>query len=586
VQRRQLILAPAAAALAACARSPPSAPDIDAWADAFALDWLRQSPQFATSAQLLPLDEQAELDGQLNDLSLAQREARVAQAREGLRGLGNFSGQTFTPMQRTSAATMQWGLVRTVESATDADHNFIFNQNGGLHLQQVNLLSENQPLRRAADLPAFLSRLAQMPRQLDQGIQRARDAMQKGLLPPRFIAERARGQLQALLNTRPEDNAIVAGLARRSATIKDLSPEARTQALERARLLVQDGMRPAWQRVLVLFDELLPRTGDAAGLSRLPGGEAVYARALVANTTSTLTPEQVHSIGLAEVARIEAEMDSVLRKMGRSSGSVREREAALQRELQPAAEPDPRPALLERYAAAVRDAQARSLRLFNMQPQAPVEVRRVPALTERTASAYYTTAAKDGSRPGIFWAPLPGPNFDILGMRTLAIHEAVPGHHFQLALQQEMLSLPRWRRVRLFGGGSAHSEGWGLYAERLAIEQGWYDDDAPGLVGAWSKQLFRARRLVVDTGLHSKGWSRQRAIDYGIAANEVERYVANPGQACAYMIGMQRILALRQQAQTRLGARFTLPGFHDVVLRTGSVPMDVLGDVLQQWQGA
>jgi uncharacterized protein (DUF885 family) len=296
-----------------------------------------------------------------------------------------------------------------------------------------------------------------------------------------------------------------------------------------------------------------------------------------------MTADEVHDIGLREVARIEAEMDRVLRSLGRKDGTVNERLAALRVQTSPPPEPDPRPALLARYTEAVRDAERRALPYFNLRPKAPVEVRRVPALTEATSSAYYTTPAPDGSRPGIFWMPLPGPNFNTLGMRSLAVHEAVPGHHFQLALQQEQTTLPRWRQRRIFGGGSAHAEGWALYAERLAIDEGWYEGDPHSLLGALGSQLFRARRLVVDTGLHTRQWTREQAIAYGIGASEVERYVANPGQATAYMIGMLRILALREEAKAELGTRFDIKAFHDVVLKTGSVPLDVLADVVRGW---
>lgn len=171
-------------------------------------------------------------------------------------------------------------------------------------------------------------------------------------------------------------------------------------------------------------------------------------------------------------------------------------------------------------------------------------------------------------------------------MRSLAVHEAVPGHHFQLTIQQEQTDLPRWRQRRIFGGGSAHSEGWALYAERLAIDNGWYEGDPHQLLGALDSQLFRARRLVVDTGLHAKRWTREQAIAYGISPQEVERYVANPGQACAYMIGMLRLLDLRAQAQQAMGSRFNAKAFHDLVLKTGSVPLDVLANVVTRWSAA
>jgi uncharacterized protein (DUF885 family) len=199
---------------------------------------------------------------------------------------------------------------------------------------------------------------------------------------------------------------------------------------------------------------------------------------------------------LREVARIEAEMDRVLRQLGRADGSVRERMQSMRQANQLPAEPDPRPALLARYTEIVRDAERRSEALFNLKPRARVEVRRVPPLTEATASAYYSSPAPDGTRPGIFWVPMRGPVFSTLSMRSLAYHEAVPGHHFQLAIQQEQAGLPKFRSKRIFGGGSAHSEGWALYTERLAIEQGWYEGDIPSLLGALDSQLFRARRLV------------------------------------------------------------------------------------------
>lgn len=255
----------------------------------------------------------------------------------------------------------------------------------------------------------------------------------------------------------------------------------------------------------------------------------------------------------------------------------------LEADSQPPADPDPRPALLTEYTRLVRDAEQRAALIFDLRPKVPCEVRREPPFTEQSAAAHYTPPARDGTRPGIFWAPLPGPTFNITGMRTLVYHEAVPGHHFQLALQLEMPDLPRFRQDRIFGGISAHSEGWALYAEQLAAENDWYAGDPKGLLGQLSGELFRARRLVVDTGLHAKHWTRQQAIDYGIPASEVERYVVWPGQACSYKIGMLKILELRAKARRALGAKFSIKEFHNVVLRTGSVPLPVLEKVVDSY---
>ena len=262
----------------------------------------------------------------------------------------------------------------------------------------------------------------------------------------------------------------------------------------------------------------------------------------------------------------------------------------LEAKLQPPADPDPRPALLARYDEILADAVKRSQALFDLQPKAPCVVKREPPFTEKTAAAHYNAPARDGSRPGTFWAPLPGPAFRLVGMKTLVYHEAIPGHHFQIALMQEMPGLPRFRQDRIFGGNAAHSEGWALYAENLAAESGWYDGDPVGLLGQLNDELFRARRLVVDTGIHAMKWTRQQALDYGLPVDnpvaEVERYVVFPGQACSYKIGMLKLIALRARAQAALGPKFSLKEFHNTVLRTGSVPLVVLEQVIDGWIAA
>ena len=561
-----------------------SAP-FDAWSEKFAADWMRLSPEFSSMSRYFGGAEQDALDRQLSATS-TRRDGQRRLARQGLADLAQWSDDKLTPTQQHAAATIRWSLQRSLAAEPYEDHGFAFNQLQGLQVRSVNLFTQGHPLRRAVDVESYLARLALLPARFDEAVAASRKAAERGLLPPSFIVERARGQFETFLKPAPADNVLVSEFARRSQAIAGLTAEERQRALARAEALVADSVRPAFARALAWLVELQPRTGDDAGLWRLPDGAAAYAQALAGNTTTSMNAEQIHALGLREVARIEAEMDSLLRKLGRGEGSVEQRQRALNLERQPSAEPDPRPALIARYGEYVRDAQRRAAPLFGIKPLSPVVVQRVPPLTERTASAYYTTPASDGSRPGIFWAPLVGPVFNVLGMRSLAVHEAVPGHHFQLALQQEQADLPRWRQLRVFGGGSAHSEGWALYAERLAIDQGWYADDPHALVGALGAQLFRARRLVVDTGLHAKRWTRQQAIDYGISVSEVERYIVNPGQATAYMVGMLHILALRDQAQSTMGAHFSLPAFHDIVLKTGSVPLDVLSDVVRRWAAA
>jgi uncharacterized protein (DUF885 family) len=553
------------------------------WADKFAQDWVRLNPQLATMTQYFTGADQAALDSQLTPLTEAQRHKVIALAKTGIAHLDKYLAGPLDEDQRISAAVMRWSLAKTVEGEPFEDYNFVFSQFSGVQVSLVNFMTNTHPLRRAADVDSYLARLDQVSTRIDEAIARGRSAASRNLVPPRVILERAQSQVDKFLEPTAAENVLVTSLEKRTASLQDLDPQARAAAVAKATRIVQEKIIPAYGRIKAFMAEVYPRTGNVVGISRLPNGAAAYAHDLSNFTSTSLTAEQIHAIGLREVARIEGEMDKHLRELGFTEGTVAERMKQLEAQHQPQTQGDPRPELLARYGDIVKDALARSDKLFNLKPAAPVVVRREPPLTEPSASAHYSLPAPDGSRPGIFWVPLRGPTFDMTRMRSLAYHEAVPGHHFQLAIQQEQQGLPKYRALRIFGGGSAHSEGWGLYAERLAVEQGWYDGDVPGLLGALGSELFRARRLVVDTGMHAKGWTREQAIDYGINKEEVERYIAWPGQANAYMIGMLRIIELREKAKAELGPKFSLPNFHDVVLRTGSVPLDVLSDVVSRW---
>jgi uncharacterized protein (DUF885 family) len=555
----------------------------DKWADRFADDWVRLNPQLATSTQYFSGAEQDALDRQLTPLTQEQRKKVGALAHLGLARLDKFLAGPLDETQRISAATMRWSLASHIAGEPFEDYGFVFSQFSGVQVGLVNFLTQTHPLRRASDVSSYLARLDQVSARIDEALARARAAEARGLVPPRVILERAQAQVDIFLKPEAAQNVFVSSLENRTKALADLSPQARADAIAQATRIVDAKIRPAYVRVQQYMAELHPKTGGVVGLSRLPNGAAAYQQALANFTSTRLTAEEIHAIGLREVARIEGEMDRHLRSLGYNEGSVEERMKKLDATFQPKGDGDPRPELLARYADMVRDAQRRSDALFNLKPAAPIEVRREPPLTEAAAAAHYTLPAPDGSRPGIFWVPMRGPTFDVIRMRSLSYHEAVPGHHFQLAIQQEQKDLPKFRSQRIFGGGSAHGEGWALYTERLAVEQGWYEGDVPGLLGALGSELFRARRLVVDTGMHAKGWTREQAIDYGIGAQEVERYIAWPGQANAYMIGMLRIVELREKARAQLGDKFSLPAFHDVVLRAGSVPLDVLGDLVDQW---
>jgi uncharacterized protein (DUF885 family) len=575
-------------ALLAAGVSPvfASDPSFDQWADALTVETMRAAPTGATATQFFSGAEQDALDRQLTPNTKAYRAARVAKAKAALAELAKFDRAKLDAEQRISAAIIEWSLKGTVDSEPFADFNFTFSQFGGLQVSLVNFLSQTHPIRNKRDIENYLARLELVAAQMDEGIAQAREAATRGFLMPDFITKSALGQFERFLGDAPAKNVFVASLEERAAKLKDVTAAERAAFVAAAEKVTTEQIIPAFRRAQALLQEQLPHTTSDAGLWRLPGGDKAYANALRRFTTTDMTPDEIHALGLSEVARIEAKMDGLLRQLGFTEGSINARMEKLNLSLQPAAEPDPRAGLIKRYEEILADALKRSEAVFDIRPKAPCVVKREPPFTEKTAAAHYTGPARDGSRPGVFWAPLPGPVFKIFNMRTLVYHEAIPGHHFQIALQRETDSLPRYRRDGIFGGGSAYAEGWALYAEQLATENNWYEGDPVGQLGQLEAELFRARRLVVDTGLHTKKWTRQQVIDYGIPASEAERYVVFAGQACAYKVGQLKILALRAKARAALGEKFDIKQFHNVVLQSGNMPLAVLEQVVDAWVAA
>jgi uncharacterized protein (DUF885 family) len=566
------------------ARVSDSSPSFGQWADAFTQEWARNSPQLATRTQYFTGVEQDALEGQLtlvgewgNAYGAAESGKRARLAARGLEQLRAFNRDSLTPAQQLDAAVIEWWLDDTVKNEEFAAHNLVFDQFGGLQLEYVSSLTQTHPIRNRRDIENFLQKLALVGPRIDEGIAEARAADAAGIRPPRFIIERTMQQIDGLLQQAGKANVFVATLDERIGALGPATSSAeRTGFVAAAEKIVTEGVLPAYGRINAMFAEQLPRSTDDAGVWRLPRGDEFYRRALATHTTTTMTPDEIHAVGLREVARLETEMDTLLRQLGFTAGSVKERYAQLEQSIQPKGPGDPRPQILADNVKWVRDAEKRAAGLFDLRPKAAVDVRRQPAFSEKTAQANYNSPAPDGSRPGVFWLPLPGPTFELLRTRSLAYHEAVPGHHFQIGLQQEMTELPRFRRAAVFGDITAYVEGWGLYAERLADEEGWYAGDPQGRIGYLNNVLWRARRLVVDTGLHAKKWTRQQAIDYGIAPYEVERYIVSPGQACSYMIGQLKIVELREKARMRRGDKFSIREFHNAVLRAANVPLSAL----------
>jgi uncharacterized protein (DUF885 family) len=563
--------------LAAVVTSPAQPRSIDDFFRDFTNEWVRLNPNQAASTRLFTGEEQRQFERQITPLTPEWRRRRVALAGRSLDELNQSVKQSrLTDSQQVSADLLRWQLETVIRGDRYNDYFFPFEQFGGVNVGLVSLMTVSHPLATVADAENYVARLEQVAPRLDEAIAEARRIAALGLIPPRFIIRATLAQMQQFVASPPGQNPLVAAFANRMASAPAIPDARRPPLAAAAEQIVASQIYPAWQRAIAAVQPLEARATDEAGLWRFKDGAAAYAEMLRRFTTTSLTADEIHQIGLNEVARIEKEMDAILRKLGRTQGSVRDRVDQLKKDLSYPLTEDGRAQIMGEVERIMRDAEQRAAPQFDRRPKTAVVARPFQRFQEANAAASYTAPARDGSRPGVFQIPLRPERMTKFNLRSLVYHETVPGHHFQVALELENTALPQFRQIRAFGPISAFSEGWGLYAERLAAELGWYDGDPEGLIGQLDSALFRARRLVVDTGLHAKRWTRQQAIDYGIEASEVERYVVNPGQACSYMIGQLKIVELREKARAALGSRFSLREFHNAVLGTGSVPLELL----------
>ncbi|MGH9255149.1 MAG: DUF885 domain-containing protein [Vicinamibacterales bacterium] len=542
----------------------------------FTDEWVRSSPNQAIQTRYFTGVEQDALEVQITPLTREWRRRRVDMARRGLADLATFDSARLTDVQRVSADLMKWQLEVVVEGQQYEEFAFPLEQFAGANIDLVNALTVLHPLNTEKDAVNYVARLGQVATRMEEVTADARELAAKRMAPPRFIVRATVAQMQQFIGTPPAQNPYVIAFSDRM-TASGAIPQARREELRAAaERVTATQIYPAWQRAIAVLEPLVVTTTDDAGLWRFKGGDAAYAYHLRRFTTTSLTADEIHQIGLREVTRIEKEMDAILRRLGRTEGSVSARVARLEQDLAYPPTEDGRTRIMTDIDGIISDAQKRSAALFDRVPRAPVIARPFPAFRENTAAANYGAPARDGSRPGTFQIPLRPSYLTKFGLRTLVYHETVPGHHFQIALELENDANPRFRQIRALGSISALTEGWGLYAERLVAESGWYEDDLEGQLGQLDGALFRARRLVVDTGIHAKRWTRQQAIDYGIEASEIDRYVVNPGQACAYMLGQLKIVELRDKAQKALGTRFSPKAFHNAVLVAGTVPLPIL----------
>ncbi len=559
-------------------------PPIEQFFDEFTAEWVRANPNLAISTGYFTGEEQRLLEQQITPLGPEQRRAQLERAQRGLATLAQYDLSQLPDSLRISAEVMQWQLQMIVEGEPFEDFDFPLQQMSGANVNLINQLTVVHPLRSVDDMENYLLRLQQIDDRMAEAIQQSRQMAERGVIPPSFILGSTLEQLQRFVSGPAQDNPLTTTLSTKTADLPGITEAQRADFAARAAAIVEQEVYPAWNNAIAVLQEQQTRASDDAGLWRFPNGADIYAYQLRRYTTTDYTAEQIHDIGLREVARIETEMDRLLRQIGLTQGSIEERVNQLEERLAYSNDDAGREQIMRDIDTMIADAKVRSAGgLFDRMPKADVIAQPYPRFRWDNAAASYTAPPLDGSRPGIFQMPLRPSRLTQFALRSLVYHETVPGHHFQIALVGEDPNLPKFMQTRAFGGSAASSEGWALYAEQLANEHGWYEGDVEGLIGQLDSALFRARRLVVDTGLHAKGWTRQQAIDYGIEASEVERYVVMPGQATSYMVGQLRITELREKARTALGHRFDIAQFHNVVLSLGVVPLPVLERAVDQW---
>jgi uncharacterized protein (DUF885 family) len=585
------LLLPSVASLlvVSCAPAEDEEPteQIQAFFDRFTAEWIRHDPDLAISARWLEGEEQAALERQLTPRTREWKLDRIARARRGLAQLSRFDLEELSDDERLSAEIMGSQLQMLVDGEQYLDFEYPLQQMNGANVSLPNALTVSHPLRTSQDADSYVARLAQVGERLREAAVEAEYQAQLGVVPPRFIVQATIAQMRSFTEPPPAESPLVTTLTEKMQSVADLSAEDRSRLSAEAARIVEEQVYPAWREAIAVLERELPSAPSDAAVAQFPGGDEAYRYFLRRFTTTDLGPDEIHEIGLQEVGRIESEMDVLFRQVGLADGTIQERTERLRERLAYPNTQAGRRAIMADIDTLIAGAQVRSAALFTAVPETPVIAQPYPEFRWESAAASYTAPPPDGSRPGIFQMPLRPNELTRFALRSLVHHETVPGHHFQIALAVEDDDLPAFLRVRAFGGISASTEGWALYAERLAIEEGWYEGDVEGRIGALESLLFRARRLVVDTGLHTQGWTRQQAIDYGIVPSEVDRYVAWPGQACSYMIGQLRIVELRERARAALGARFSLRAFHDLVLGLGSVvPLDVLEGAVDRWIAA
>jgi uncharacterized protein (DUF885 family) len=540
-------------------------------------DNLKHDPEFASS-----LGDKRYND-QISDYSVKAVNDGLAREQNFLLRLAAIDPAGFTSQEKTSRDLLLRQFAEDQEAAEFKEWEMPLNQMGGIHTTYPQLVAQ-LGFTTVKDYDDWIARLHAIPKAFDQVTANMSIGMDDGRLPPKYLLEKALERVKSMASQKPEDSPLALPLKSFPAAIK-----AAEQERIKAEMLGVIGKEvlPAYLRFARFLEaSYVPAGREQPGINSLPDGAKYYAFLIRRTTTTNLTAEQIHQIGLDQVKRDEAEMLAIAQKLG--FADLKSFRASLK--TNPKLKPASAEALLDAYRGYLKPMQARLPSLFGRLPKAPFEVAPVPDFLEKTsAPAYYEAGTPDGSRPGrLFINTYNATDRNLFQVEDVAYHEGLPGHHLQISIAQELDDVPTFRK---FGGYTAYTEGWGLYAERLGKDVGFYQDPYSDY-GRLDGDIWRAIRLVVDTGVHSQHWTREQMVQYfhdhstidetSIQA-EVDRYIAWPSQALAYKIGQLKILELRDRAKAALGDKFDLRAFHDQVLDSGALPLDVLSDRIDGW---
>ena len=532
--------------------------------------------------------------GKLADYTKEEEERSIAKLRNAREGLDDYGPDGLSGQELLTWKIAAWFFDDQLRQAELRYSGYRVNQISGVTVNMPQFLTDTHVIKNKKSVRRYLSRLAEFGRVLRETHERVTDDRANGVIPPDFVIEKALVGMNKFIEGGAAENPLVTTLGPKLEALDGLDETTADQLVDEAVQLVATEVIPGYQAMINLFESMLPEATHDAGIWRLPDGDAIYAAKLQSNTTTQYSPDEIHATGLAEVDRIEGEMLDILDSQGIAGGSFAERVRIVMED--PAHQfpntDEGRADMIAYLEDFDRRVMAIAADYFITIPPQPLEIVRVPEYSQDSSpGGYYNGPALDGSRPGRFYInqkqTADNPRWTL---PTLMIHEGSPGHHFQISTSQLIEGVPLLRRLSPF---SAFSEGWALYSERIAkTDMGLYDNDPLGDLGRLQAEMFRAVRLVVDTGMHAKRWSREQAIEYMITktgmtteevTREIERYVVWPGQATAYKTGQLALLAMREEAELELGERFDLREFHEAVLMNGAMPLDILKDNLSSW---